>query len=424
MSDCVGQKHRLMYAPSLPKFKEDELYFSIDWFHGVLFGELDIRVFFQKLQEIDDRLCFDFWVPQGSLNHYAVRYMYQGQGFINVAYNPVPDIDNSYMACDPYQNRNYGIYIKISGDGLRFLGDKTVKQLMFYLHKTGFRCSRLDVACDIYDKFNFVVPLLCTAFRRARTKGIFESEYDVSGRVPRHLINVFEVWDEWRQAYTTNITVGNHKSKKYMFRLYNKYVEVHSGRLKKYSQAFLDRIPSDYWYRFEFELRFEYADLYFHDLATGQVNLPFVFQKCCENFRVVELSRTHNFNNVSANPHAQAWVDFLAVLAVLSKSNDSVLAEVAPLQNSPFVQFGFDTKSRVLKYMNRMSKVLFTAMLICNVCPDIFKDLFVEGRRRFVADPSSFQSLFEFINTHVKGCDELTLNTLYHLIYSAYFEMR
>ena len=154
---------------------------------------------------------------------------------------------------------NQHFFIKVTGDGMRFLRDRFLYVPFFkVLRALNFRASRIDLAFDIYEKDNGIVPLLNAAFRYVPDV----SYYMVSTRMDRcsNIVPWDNVYDD--RPKTQSFHFGNHGSNMGMIRLYDKLHEMRYGRGKKITSDYVKDI--DYWFRYEIELHNKYASSVFN----------------------------------------------------------------------------------------------------------------------------------------------------------------
>lgn len=146
---------------------------------------------------------------------------------------------------------NQHFYISVSGDGLRYLRSEGLYfDFLRVLRSFDFQCTRLDIALDIYDRDNDIVPLIDSAF--AYEEG--SSEVMVTTNMNRHKNYVRFgnlPYRDYKKDDTFNLAFGNHGSNSGMLRLYDKLHEMLFGKNAAVTSPYVDNI--DYWYRFELE---------------------------------------------------------------------------------------------------------------------------------------------------------------------------
>ncbi len=262
----------------------DKLQYSFDWLNGTL-PFYDVRYFFDCLEKIHPDLAFsEFHDRNRGIYNYSTSFGLLGDSRFIVAFNPdydryEPQYSNDFDSYPMYavdSGFNPGIFVSISGDGLRYLnslGDDLVYKLFSFFKKNVVKGSRIDVACDIFEKDNPVVPLLIEAFMYAiNRQGGAPTLVSNIRRTPEN-IGIFLNSDPFRKDnnFSYSIRFGNHGSSWGMFRMYDKWLEVKTGRLKKYADKLLE--GKDYWYRIEYELHKEHAQELFNlfdELSVAQ----------------------------------------------------------------------------------------------------------------------------------------------------------
>lgn len=291
----------------------DTMEFSIDWLNGVMEFDGSIFDFFKDIALFDDRLRADNWVLlKGGKYHYNQRFCLNGNATFQVCWNASEE--SPFVPYKKGENNNYGIFISISGDGLRYLQQhqNTLGSLLKYFYYNGFRCSRFDVNCDIFEKDNPLIPVVIEAFRWALIRK--EGELGLSTNVQRKSSNfaVYELVDTYHNERCFNCTLGNHSTRFGMFRCYNKWLELKDGRLSDVGDAILAAKGNpDYWYRLEYELHKENAADIFNAFASGKINLENAFHAAAEKiFRVIEQGSV--WGNISRFDTNAVWAEFLA----------------------------------------------------------------------------------------------------------------
>ncbi len=308
--------------------------FTLDWLQGVL-PFSDVRVLFKALGEIDERLKPEFWQPFGSFRNYRTRFICQGKASVSIAYNddPLQDRYNKslwYSCSDNNEDIsliaenhpfNPGIFISISGDGLRWLNQNpdTVKALLKYLKLQRFKCSRLDLACDVFDPKNDLVPTILKAFKNAvpMTAGRLSLRSKIRRTSGKNgSVKLYPYTDTIRDGNKTiwNCSLGDHGSSFGMFRCYDKWFEIASGRLSDYKTQMLESLEHKYWYRIEYELHNGTINLYaatiFNKLADEELQVNTAFGWCAENmFDIVKIKR--GTENVSNREVSTIWAAFI-----------------------------------------------------------------------------------------------------------------
>lgn len=316
--------------------------YTIDYLSGIVPTPFVSR-FFDALVAIDHRLGFNHFVRWSTgINFYNNRFCLNDQSYFVVAFNE-PGYDESkpfdYLDTDTFlatmrEGSNSGIYLSISGDGLRYIGNEVTEILFQYLYSMNFKCTRIDIACDVYDPDNPYVPHLQEAlanvyFQRGFVPGEFSFTTNLSraqGNI-RKFSNVDNIRDKELLKKigvevspncfeTINYTWGRKDSTKCQFRLYDKWLEVAtSRRLKAVAEDMLSELPSNYWYRFEYEMHKQYAFDIFNALALGTVTVPGAFAQCAEDCFFPVLCGYGKLQEFSRMSRSDIWQDFIELAA-------------------------------------------------------------------------------------------------------------
>lgn len=390
--------------------------YTLDWLQGVL-PFSNVRQLFRALGEIDDRLKYENWSVFGNLRNYRTRFICQGKASVSIAYNDDPfqdpynknlwhsselNDDVSLIAEDhPF---NPGIFVSISGDGLRWLNavSGTVDKIIKYFRLQGFNCSRLDLACDVFDPNNDLVPTVLKAFKNAVAKRpnrltLRSNIRRTSGK--NGSVKLFPYTDDIRYPddpkQIWNVTFGNHGSSFGMFRCYDKWFEIASGRLNSYSSEMLKDLPHQYWYRLEYEIHNgkmkKYAASLFNALADGQVNVQTGFGWCAENmFDIVKLKDAHQ--NISYSLVSDAWSQFIAYTIHFVQLG-------LDLVSTPWVE---KTPEKFRSFIRHVSKMCYKIQKLFDADPQFRDEVLEIGQQKYDHDiicSSEFESYLSMIRT-------------------------
>lgn len=347
----------------------EKLQYSFDWLNGTL-PFYCVRAFFDELEKIHPDLGFDNFDSRcRGIYNYSQSFGLLGDSRFIVAFNPDYDYPDNFS--DDYSSfplqavdsgSNPGIFVSISGDGLRYLnslGSDVVQLLFSFLKKNCFKASRVDIACDVFEKDNPLIPLLIETFYYAINRAGGKPTIVSNMRRTPDNIKIFLNADPFRKdnEWSHSISFGNHGSSWGMFRLYDKWLEVKTGRLKNYADKLLE--GNDYWYRIEYELHKEHAaELFnlFDVLSTAQA-FCFAAQ---DMFRVVYPKSEKTRSTYSDS--APVWQEFLEYIA-----SDIDFVE---LVNTPYIEKSVNnTKS----WVSSLSKAVFAIFELFEADPD-FKD--------------------------------------------------
>ena len=298
-------------------FNKEDRIFSIDWIQGVLpIREVDeVFSFFDSLMDETNRNNFVEFAT--GMHNFRRRYGLYGSGMIQIAYSPSEECE--WLAeVENKKGINAGIFIIVSGDGLRLLGDKQF-ELYRFLHKYNFQCTRIDPALDIYDRDNLIVPCLIGAF--ANSSSWEPGENTISTRMSRKTVKLHIHMDycrDWNN-HSTNIEIGKSGSELGRFKVYDKYLEVLSvPRLRKCANELLKDVPDEYWYRLEYSLGKKHGVSLFNEFVESNFNIASLFKWCVNNFFQVRIGKTKGYEFAHLDM-CQIWIDFEAWVSSLSE---------------------------------------------------------------------------------------------------------
>lgn len=381
--------------------------YSIDYISGVVPTPFVTR-FFKDLAMVDPvKLgfsCFQKW--KTGLNFYKERWCLNDQSYFTLAYNepglnedlPLDyDPSTDFLICSMQEGKNRGIYLSISGDGLRYLGDKTVGSLIKLLGGYGFKCTRIDFACDVYDPDNQYVPLLNQALSNVYCqRGFVPGEYSVTTNLSRATGNIkrFTNFDPFRDpellkkigqeiapgCYETyNFTWGRKDSTKCQFRMYDKWLEV---KTVKRLQAVADQIIADtpasvsnYWYRFEYEMHQLYANDLFYNLFNENTSVPGAFAWCAEDCFFPVLCGFGLNRDLCDQQSSDIWEDFIDLARQLGAH------EV--VQTIHFVQSKFYAVEDRINYVKNNLPLYYMGFCLFKAYPWLLDRVLEDGRRSF-----------------------------------------
>lgn len=230
----------------------------VDWLRGVV-PVTDVNKFVDGLSRLDARLSSENFLEYGAqMLNYKVRYVHKDVQSLTFGFNPITiAVDGSYpLAADKTQHNNPYVLFSLSGDAIRYLGDKTLKKVFKYLYGLQFVCTRIDYALDITDSTNHIVPLLSEALENFILPE--PGELTIKAHIKRTPKNMqihqykYPLGSDCAGYEFKNYTLGHHGSAHGMFRLYNKHFECLYGRNARIGEQLLN--GRDYWWRAELEL--------------------------------------------------------------------------------------------------------------------------------------------------------------------------
>lgn len=347
----------------------------IDWLRGVVKLQY-VDEFVRDLEKIDSRLSwdnFEEWTGGGLLN-YSRRFVHREVPSIAFAFNPKEE--GSLIAVsedqDTEKKRNPYILFSLSGDALRYIGDKSLKEICKYLYQNEFVCTRIDYALDIFKGAESIVELFSGALENFMNPQIGETAIKTQiKRVPGNL--QIHQYSYPKGETFKNYTLGNHGSDHGMFRLYNKHFECLYGRNKKIGEQLLD--GRDYWWRAEIELHNSNWRLWAAESFNNLVLQGFPITSCWANamdkyFTIIFVKNKSQLNNLSIAVMVPEWEEFIAYL----------------YNNIDFVQlvrekYVSDDAVTLLNWADNMRKPLFVLLcVILDKCPGILDDILARAQ--------------------------------------------
>lgn len=367
----------------------DKLQYSVDWLNGTLVY-YDVRYFFKELYKIHPELTFNnFHSRNRGIYNYSTSFALFGDSRFIVGFNPNyedyepsfsdnVDVFPLYARSDGF---NPGIFISISGDGLRYLnslGSNVVSDLFAFFRKNYFKASRLDLACDIFDKDNPIVPLLVEAFYFAINKKAGKATLVSNIRRTPQSISIRLNADPFRDdnEWSHSISFGNHGSCWGMFRLYDKWLEIKTGRLSNMADELLK--DKNYWYRLEYELHKEHANKLFY--AMSELSISQSFGEAAEDmFKVVVPKSEKTQSDKCAD--SLVWCEFVEYLC---KTEYFVqLGEAEQLVSTPYIE---NSVNRKKNWVLTQAKSFFAVFSLFEADPAFKNEALNIGRTRYLED--------------------------------------
>lgn len=296
--------------------EQKALCYSVDW--------LTVNVYASSLDEFLDWFdtylphATDAWMPGKSKFFYDHSLKLNGGNTVTLDYCFKKELTASgqwkEIDVDTIEDRsesgvNRGILLNISGDGLRYLGNKAVEDLMYRINDA-YEChwTRIDVALDMYDPDNVVIPLLLDSVNNT----LDEAKYATCVVTKSRSMKIYKNRDPLHKCTSLSAEIGRRGGGKFV-RIYDKSLEQRS---KSYNAERLDEIP-DYWYRIELQIMntnsYRYPDIYMQYLLEGR-SLSEVFLahlQQCFNVRDVKGRYSTHFDAVDN----ELWQQFLEELS-------------------------------------------------------------------------------------------------------------
>lgn len=388
---------------------QNKLSFCIDYINGIL-PITRVDSLFESLRSINDDFLLENWVSSAyavrGIRNYNSRYHFLGGNDFIISWNGLSEFE-PFEAKSPKDSKfNPYIYISISGKGLKYFNDKQLEQFFSYLYRCRFQCTRLDVACDIYNRDNQIVNLIIQSFKNSampiKPEGVpfISSKMSLkpktiksSGRFVRPVIFTSNIDNDGN--ITENMTFGNHGSYLGMMRVYNKYLErgydtiVSSDSLSEFHRKLF---PDCYWYRIEVELHKQHACNLFNIFVGEPLSYPDLFASALVSMIDIRVSRSMGYR-VDMCAVSPLFTDFLNEL-----SNSIHFVELESKQSVPIVQLPIeDLKEKMLHY----APMLCGFVDLCMLDPSFIEKICVENRHRY-----KNKVQYELLRRQVIGSDK------------------
>ena len=359
----------------------------VDWFRGVV--EVDnLTDLLVSFSQIDDRLSLSSWVITSPWRNYAMRLCHKEMPSFSFGFNPLhlhpidlPEVLSSsrpimilttptkreLLADDEYsvlaRGRNPGVLLNLSGDACRWLGDDSLKALVSLLaEQFAFHCTRLDIALDIDDSENEIVPLFNDAFSNFWDWEIGDNSISTPlKRSNGSLLSFgrrstkFDLLNNW--------TMGTHGSKSAMLRLYDKLEELKYAKKvsPEVSEALID--GRDYYWRLELEMHNDFANKAFYFL-TQSFSPSAVLGQMLPLYCKVVITASSTCASASAEVHPV----FLGMIEDLLQN-----AHFVQLVKDPFVP---DSEPKYRRYLKQIAvSFAIVNMIVESYDPDLLKEL-------------------------------------------------
>lgn len=355
---------RSLLHTTVEKPADEKYTVCLDWFNAYI-PLRDIKHFIESLENINSEWCLTNFYSGNGLHCYHESLHLHAKNSMIIAYNPTnatefddpSDFDNvphadfrktwdisafSYLPLYASNHPNVGGYfLSLSGDFFRQFDFKDIFKIFQLVHSFGGRCSRLDVACDIFDPDNEIIDILVDAFQYAYrpTRGhhcisskthlrvtdpVTRRENFEKGIPNKDKVNskIYYVPNFCPADYDTIpmhacIQFGSHGSSFGMFRCYDKYSEICSARLSELADQLLDGI--DYWYRLEYELHKDHAHNMFLNYVLNFENITIadIFAKAASSMFKVRYAAEAKYKNCSDHiridnaSYSEPWHEFV-----------------------------------------------------------------------------------------------------------------
>lgn len=311
-------------------YTKENTRFSVDWLNC----RLDVR----DLEEFFADFCASFRSADGKtpitrddikvresggVCFYKLGYYIPACGYSSIVFAYNVDI-YGHLVFDPGYRTNYGVLVSVSGDGCRYLNSLIpdgMRVFMEFLTKYNPHCTRIDLSCDLLCKDNTLVPMIQKYARQAYDIENAEIAFKSNIRRKPGFCTINTVYDDDINDYTDNVTIGNRQSEKGQLQLYNKKVEIKSGRLSKISDKIFDLYGvTDYWWRLEYRCKSCAPDVFACVIYKG-VEKAYLYTMCLFG---VFVDNIYDFSNIGKCPVNMSWqefYDFVDLLPFISRNS-------------------------------------------------------------------------------------------------------
>lgn len=371
----------------------DSLRFSCDWCNV----RVDCEYIAVLLKDLADNVSgFDpvqlEQLPTGQ-NFYSTTLSYAPAGYSAITFSFSPDQQGVIATeWDPEIRAPYGILVSISGDGCRFLQNLTENGLYKFLSVCrGYKhfCTRLDMAMDIFDRNNPIVPLFQEFSKMAYDPEPGEGKIATRGRIFRNdgYVRYMPVFDRDERCYTDNVYIGDRTCSLGHCVVYNKKVEVRQGRLKAMADQIFDQVgmTDNYWYRVEYRAKVNNRrkELSLSEpafCALLDMGAESAFYYIADNlFTFVD--QKYDYSHLSMCSTVVVWAEFLAFLAQYQQNGHFVeLSQEGYFYVEPSVL-------RCVAWLKRMASLVYRCDKLLERMPDYRDEIFKLGELRHNSDP-------------------------------------
>lgn len=349
-------------------YSVDNTKFSVDW--------LNVRLSVDNLNQFLDDLCsamdyvidVDDILPResGGVCFYKYGYYIPAAGYSSVVFAYNVD-EYGVIINEPGYRTNYGLLVSVSGDGCRYLNSLCVNGLekfIRFISRYDPHCTRIDLACDFLDKDNKVVPMIQRYGMSAYDREHSTIDLNCDIRRKPGFCQLDMVYDDLLNTYTTNVTVGGRNSTKGTLQLYNKRVEMQTGRLSEIAEkTFSEYGVIDYWWRLEYRCKSFAQGVFDALLKDGIVS---AFYNAANGFGAfVEVDDS----NLSRCSLSEAWSEFLSWV----EQNGVCLVQFV---SQPYVP---SSVVRTLKWASVNASLVYRVYLLSLVEPDLFQKYLQDG---------------------------------------------
>lgn len=369
-------------------FDECNYKFSVDW--------LNVRLTVSSpadfISSLEEKFNVSFSFRDKSVAYYKKCVFLPEAGYSSFLIGWNEDENGDYVSEFTRElNVPQGLFISISGDGCRYINtffkggfSEFIKFISFYNPV----CTRIDMACDILDENNSIVPMI-QAFSRCA----YDSDGDIilNSKLRRQngYVTINTVYDDLINDFTDNVTIGGRSSTKGTLQLYNKRVEVATGRLSEISDRYYAAYNNpDYWWRLEYRCK-SFAQNIFNVLFTDGVIAA--FRQAANDFGSFCINdNSYSISRCSVEISWSEFIDFLSDLV-----NNIHFVELISL---PYVP---SSVKKSYTWINNISSAFYKAYMLSLYDPDFFRDVLQDGMEKVLNENRHKAWLDDFKRTFI-----------------------
>lgn len=360
---------------------------NVDW--------LNVRVdvpdpfdFFEAFSDVFNLADDELQPRSNGVAFYDCCFYIPSAGYSSVTFSYNNDDDGNFIS-DFSFGRPYGLLVSISGDGCRYLNSLIPNGMYEFIklcNQWNCHCTRIDIACDFLSPDNKVVPLIqdfAMGYYTDRTIGLACNLRD------DNLVKIDLNYDKKAGELLPNVTIGTRGSKKGQLQLYNKRVEMETGRLSDIAeQYYKDYGVTDYWWRMEYRCKsfapVVFANIIENGLMAGLLQAMQSFGR----FYVY----TYGQSGYKDNEDWQDFYDFIAKNVI----------HLVELVNQPYVK---PSVISTLKWAEHNASLLYRLSLIMLQSPDYLHDILLKGEIKHKTNPRYRPFDDDFSNYQMKGVE-------------------
>lgn len=307
-------------------YRPEDYAFSVDWLNVRLDCDSIDLLILRLLEFLPELDMQDFQTREsGGVCFYknGLHIPKIGHSSFVIAYN----VDENGEVINKKGGRGqlYGVLLSLSGDGCRFVDSLHNGAFIDFMEAISVFnpvCTRIDMACDIFDKENSLVPMIQSFADTAydRENAAVDLNCNLTRLNPdgsyRQWVTCNLVFDKKINDFTRNVTVGGRDSSKGTLQLYNKRVEIENGRLSALSDAVLESVGNpEYWWRLEYRCK-SYAQNVYENLYQSKSVYSAFAQACCGFGKFVSPYDTTGIH-IEKSEVLVEWASFLLFLEKL-----------------------------------------------------------------------------------------------------------